>query len=228
MKFLYVSLLFISIHLFSQTIDDKKAPNSYIYDINLANSQNYRGIKIPVKKAFEVWKSSEFFKVSNTNAPIPAGVLSASVYWEDVPGLITNVSIEQGTTPETSKIAVNINNGKGKGNAVIAFKVDNQIYWSWHIWVTDNPVNGVNYQHGFESNFDDVLATITYMDRNLGAVSNRFLGNDWQKSSGLMYEWGRKDPFPPLVNKDSYFYELHGEVGNIKHPSIAPSNSIPL
>ena len=228
MKFLYVSLLFISIHLFSQTIDDKKAPNSYIYDINLANSQNYSGIKIPVKKAFEVWKSSEFFKVSNTNAPIPAGVLSASVYWEDVPGLITNVSIEQGTTPETSKIAVNINNGKGKGNAVIAFKVDNQIYWSWHIWVTDNPVNGVNYQHGFESNFDDVLATITYMDRNLGAVSNHFLGSDWQKSTGLMYEWGRKDPFPPLVNKDSYFYELHGEVGNIKHPSISPSNSIPV
>lgn len=228
MKFKFIFLLFFTIQLFSQTVDHKKAPNSYIYDINLANFKNYSGIKIPVKKAFEIWKSSNFFKVSNTNTPIPSGVLSASLYWEDVPGLVTDVSVEQGSTPETSKIAVNINNGKGKGNAVIAFKVDNQIYWSWHIWVTDNPENGVNYQHGYESNFDDVPVQIKYMDRNLGAVSNHFLGNDWQKSTGLMYEWGRKDPFPPLVNKDAHFYELNGSVGNLKHPTISPANTIPV
>lgn len=228
MKFTPLLFLFFSISFFSQTVDHKKAPNSYIYDINLANSLNYSGLKIPVKKAFEIWKTSDFFKVSSSNTPIPTGSLSASVYWEDVPGLIADVSVEYGSTLEESKIAVNINNGKGKGNAVIAFKVDNQIYWSWHIWVTDNPENGVNYQHGFESNFDDAPVAIIYMDRNLGAVSNHFLGNNWQRSTGLMYEWGRKDPFPTLVNKDAHFYELNGEVGNLKHPAISPANTIPV
>lgn len=142
--------------------------------------------------------------------------------------LISSVKIEQAANPADSKIAVYINNGKGKGNAVVAFKVNGEVFWSWHVWVTDNPENGVVYQHGYETNFDDVPATIQYMDRNLGAVSNHFIGNNWQKSSGMMYEWGRKDPFPPLVNKDQHFYELNGEVGNLKHPSIAPNNTIPV
>ena len=228
MKLSVVLLLLFAVFIPAQTIDHKKAPNTYIYDIDLANSQNYSGIKIPVRKAYEMWQSSNFLKVANTNSAIPTGVLSASVYWEDVPGLISEVSIEQGNVPQESKIAVHINNGKGKGNAVIAFKVDDQTYWSWHIWVTDDPENGVNYQHGFESNFDDVPATIAYMDRNLGAISNNFVGDNWQRSTGLMYEWGRKDPFPPLVNKDAFFYELNGEVGNLKHPSVSPSNTLPV
>lgn len=228
MKIQNLFFLLFSFCISAQNIDYKKAPNTYIYDINLANTQNYAGLKIPVKKAYEMWKNSEFLKVQNISAPIPNGNLSASIYWEDVPGLISSVTLENGNTPENSKIAVNINNGKGKGNAVVAFKVNNQIYWSWHIWITDDPTNGVVYQHGFETDFDDAPVQIKYMDRNLGAVSQSFLENDWQKSTGLMYEWGRKDPFPPLVNKDAYFYELNGEVGNLKHPSIAPTNTFPV
>ena len=66
------------------------------------------------------------------------------------------------------------------------------------------------------------------MDRNLGAVSKSFLGNQWQKSGGLMYEWGRKDPFPPLVYKDADFYEISGEVGVLKHRQIDAVNTIPV
>ena len=66
------------------------------------------------------------------------------------------------------------------------------------------------------------------MDRNLGATSKSFLDDQWQKSGGLMYEWGRKDPFPPLVYKDSNFYEITGEVGVLKHKQIDPVNTIPV
>lgn len=214
--------------MFSQSANYAKAPNSYIYDINLAHSQNYGGIEIPVKKAYQMWANYEYLKTNAVPTPIPAGSQSATLYWEDVPGLIQNVSIVASGNAEDSKIKVEINNAKGKGNAVVAFKVNGTIYWSWHIWVTDNPENGVVYSQGFETDSQGQPTTIQYMDRNLGAVSNNFIGNDWQKSGGLMYEWGRKDPFPPLVYKDSYFYDISGEVGVLKHKKVDPVNTIPV
>ncbi len=69
-----------------------------------------------------------------------------------------------------------------EGNAVVAAK-DNKgkILWSWHIWMTDRPQE----QHYNNSN-------VVMLDRNLGAVSSTpgHIG-----ALGLMYQWGRKDPF---------------------------------
>lgn len=212
----------------SQTQNYSKAPNSYIYDLELAKSHNYGGIEIPVKKAYEMWANYEYLKTNGISTPIPAGIQTASLYWEDVPGLIENISIIPSADPSSSKLKVEVNKGRGKGNAVIAFKVNGTIYWSWHVWVTDNPSNGVIYNQGYETDIDGKPINIEYMDRNLGAVANSFLGNGWQKSGGLMYEWGRKDPFPPLVYKDSQFYEISGEVGVLKHKQIDPVNTIPV
>lgn len=224
---LFVFCFFANL-LYAQTSNEAKAPNSYIYDIGLAESNNYGGIEIPVSKAYKMWASYEYLKTNGLPTPIPAGTQSASLYWEDVPGLIRNVTIVPGADPSSAKLKVEINKGKGKGNAVVAFKVNGTIYWSWHIWVTDNPENGVFYQQGTETDVDGNLINIQYMDRNLGATSNGFLDNQWQKSGGLMYEWGRKDPFPPLVYKDAYFYEISGEVGVLKHREIDAINTIPV
>lgn len=214
--------------LSAQTTNEAKAPNSYIFDIGLAESNNYGGLEIPVSKAYKMWTGYEYLKSNGQSNPIPAGVQSASLYWEDVPGLVENVNIISNGDPSKSKIKVEINKGKGKGNAVIAFKVNGTIYWSWHVWVTDNPENGVAYTQGFETDINLKPITVQYMDRNLGATTDSFLGDQWQKSGGLMYEWGRKDPFPPLVYKDSYFYEISGEVGVLKHKQIDPVNAIPV
>lgn len=76
-----------------------------------------------------------------------------------------------------------------KGNAVIAAKgADGNILWSWHIWFTDRPNEHVS------SNGAGIM-----MDRNLGAVSKV---KDDPGSSGLMYQWGRKDPFPERSSLD--------------------------
>ena len=69
-----------------------------------------------------------------------------------------------------------------EGNALIAAKdADGNILWSWHIWLTDQPE-----VHKY---FND---SGSMMDRNLGATSTT-PGDIC--SLGLLYQWGRKDPF---------------------------------
>ena len=69
-----------------------------------------------------------------------------------------------------------------EGNLVIAAKNSRgTILWSWHIWVTDRMTKQV-----YNNNAGDV------MPRNLGALSGK-AGE--AGSSGLLYQWGRKDPF---------------------------------
>lgn len=72
------------------------------------------------------------------------------------------------------------------GNTIIAlYDPDGKIVWSWHIWCsTVDPMTPNHYARGT----DWKLA-----NRNLGALSNEE-GN--VESYGLMYQWGRKDPFP--------------------------------
>lgn len=68
-----------------------------------------------------------------------------------------------------------------EGNAVVAYTNEaGEILWSWHIWCTDKPA-------------DQSWNANTWLDRNLGAVTA--VSGD-VGSYGLMYQWGRKDPFP--------------------------------
>ncbi|MGG5209498.1 T9SS type A sorting domain-containing protein [Chryseobacterium sp. MIQD13] len=209
------------------TIDWTLAPNSYIFtgkdDLN--PTLDVEGIKIPVKKAFAVWKDDRD-PVLSFNTPVPSGSqLSAYVYWEDVSGIIKSddaYKLNLEGSGEDVKILVPVNKAKGEGNAVIALHAgtngnsNDPIYWTWHIWVTDDPrTNGATYNQGYEKNKNGVnaFANWKWMDRNLGATNAQFLGNDWNKSAGLMYQWGRKDAIPPMTYKDGTKYEIHGEIG---------------
>lgn len=119
----------------------------------------------------------------NSSDPVGA-VASAEVIWEsfgtdelpEIGDLIASVSYSNGrigfTTAETFR----------EGNAVIAAKdASGNILWSWHIWMTDEPDEQVYYN-----------GAGTMMDRNLGATSATpgDVG-----ALGLLYQWGRKDPF---------------------------------
>ena len=77
------------------------------------------------------------------------------------------------------------------GNALIAAKdASGTILWSWHIWLPASPVTDVE-----DANF----TTKHTMSRNLGAlVDATFDAPTPVESFGLLYEWGRKDPFPGL------------------------------
>ena len=121
--------------------------------------------------------------IGNTDGTI-GNVKSVEVLWEsfgtdtapNVGDLVTSVSYKNGyirfSTPETFR----------EGNAVIAAKNSKGvILWSWHIWLTDKPADQVYYNNAG-----------TMMDRNLGATSATpgDVG-----ALGLLYQWGRKDPF---------------------------------
>lgn len=197
-----------------------RAPNSYIFDVNFAKSNGYSGLKIPVKKAFEIWSNPNW----HLNDPLPSnGTLSAYLYWEDTHDLIRQVQVETAGSAAESKINVQVNPMKGKGNALISLhwgnsgSQDDPIIWSWHVWVTDDPSDGVSYGQGMETDLHGNLFTPKFMDRNLGATHNEIVGNNWDKTIGLMYQWGRKDPIPPMLTKDFSFYELNGLVGNMRN-----------
>jgi hypothetical protein len=196
--------------------DWTKAPNSYIFTgkDEKHNNANVDGLYIPVKKAYEMWaKGGDFMKDDNGNyTKIPeGGTATAGLYWEDEPGLIKSVALEG--AGENAKIRIMVNKIK-EGNAVISYKVNNQIYWTWHIWVTDDPrTNGSTYHHDFEKDKEGIPVTNwKWMDRNLGATNANFVGNDWHKSAGLQYQWGRKDPFPAFGLKDLSLYSISGEI----------------
>ena len=123
------------------------------------------------------------FKAVKGNSGESVGnVASTEVLWESfgthntprVGDLVKDVSYKDGeiTFKATDK----------KGNAVIAAKdADGNILWSWHIWMTDQPQEQEYYNNAG-----------TMMDRNLGATSATpgDVG-----ALGLLYQWGRKDPF---------------------------------
>lgn len=73
------------------------------------------------------------------------------------------------------------------GNAVVAvFNDEGCIIWSWHIWICKdyNPLSTAMTIDG---------GSTVIMDRNLGALSPNPSN---PLSGGMMYQWGRKDPFP--------------------------------
>ena len=82
------------------------------------------------------------------------------------------------------------------GNFVIVAADDkDNILWSWHMWC----VEGYDYQ---ESAIDVAVYGDSYkiMDRNLGAFAAPTLASssgseDFEYAHGLIYQWGRKDPF---------------------------------
>lgn len=76
------------------------------------------------------------------------------------------------------------------GNAIIAAKNANgEILWSWHIWVPKDAISYITYGNKTSSKL--------MMSRNLGAlVDTPADGSAVDVTSlGLLYQWGRKDPF---------------------------------
>ena len=111
-------------------------------------------------------------------------VSTATVVWETfgTSTVPTRGDLVKGAMYKDGKVYFRTNTTFKEGNALIAVKdASGNVLWSWHIWMTDQPAEQVYFNN----------AGIV-MDRNLGATSAT--PGD-VKSLGLMYQWGRKDPF---------------------------------
>ena len=113
-----------------------------------------------------------------------SGVASASILWETFGTSVAPDLLEliDGVCYRDEYIAFQTADAFKEGNAVIAAKdADGNILWSWHIWLTDQP-----QEHVYKNDAG------TMMDRNLGATSAT---KGDVCAFGLLYQWGRKDPF---------------------------------
>ncbi|MBR1510745.1 MAG: hypothetical protein IJ623_08865 [Bacteroidales bacterium] len=150
--------------------------NSYI--VSAAGDYKFKAVKgnssialSGINKVDILWET-----VNTTTAPEVNSVIAAADY--DLQDGEDAVIVFK--TPATLK----------PGNALIAAKgAAGKILWSWHIWIPETVISTNTY--------GDIMGAVA-MDRNLGALVAATAGTSPVDvtSFGLLYQWGRKDPFP--------------------------------
>ena len=126
----------------------------------------------------------KFKTVKGNSSESVGSVASASILWETFGTSVAPVPTDliKACCYKDGYITFQTADTFKEGNAVIAAKdANHNILWSWHIWLTDEPEGQEYYNNAG-----------TMMDRNLGATSATpgDVG-----ALGLLYQWGRKDPF---------------------------------
>ena len=129
-------------------------------------------------------------KSSTDNSTLLTGDVITDVYYSD--GYITFTAVDY-------------------GNALIAAVANSEILWSWHIWVWPGYDEALNSQVYFRD-------AGTMMDRNLGAANAFPTGMyDWS-TFGLMYQWGRKDPF---FGRETTILALGPDISAVPVPEVS-------
>lgn len=117
------------------------------------------------------------FPACKGNTDVKAGATKYAVLWQDTEGLVSHVDPHDDA-------AIAMFAEEKEGNAVIAGLDDaDKVVWSWHFWVTKNAPKDVT------------VGGYTFMDRNVGALT---LDEKSDLSIGVVYQYGRKDPFPGI------------------------------
>ncbi|MFC4676508.1 BACON domain-containing protein [Dysgonomonas termitidis] len=132
---------------------------------------------------------------------------TAEVVWESDANAVSTVTVN-GSGPYGNIV---VSTGSAEGNGVVCIKKGGVILWSWHIWVTNyNPETGTYVSNGQ-----------TFMERNLGAMNNTpgDVG-----SLGLMYQWGRKDPFPGSASTTANTEPTYATVTKTQAPAGTSPN----
>lgn len=124
-----------------------------------------------------------------------------------------------------------------KGNALIGgYNKDGEIIWSWHIWCTDSEPDNVGnavvystYRWDKDGIYPDQPRVPGYavMSCNLGAMA--FTPKDDSKDGklatfGLLYQWGRKDPFPNMRPRNLPLYGFYPYCDNTNAASWTSAN----
>lgn len=136
-----------------------------------------------------------FKAVKGNSSALLEGVDHAEILWESagtsaelaVRSIISGVSYDS----ETGYICFQLPTTVKPGNAVIAaVDAGKKVLWSWHIWIPATTIPSVD-------NKLSVISGVDIMARNLGALNDPVSGTAPQDGAtfGLLYQWGRKDPF---------------------------------
>lgn len=164
-------------------------------------------LQIPVRRANEIYQDRicDRYGLLSVNGyyqkdSIPAAAVTgrewvAEVLWQDNSAAMVNIT---NGTIRTRTDYIKLRPTGVAGNCVIGLRrsSDKAIVWSWHLWITgyepttdyagDLEVGEVHQYTGWMKDNNKFI-----MDRNLGAAESEFGPDSW----GLLYQWGRKDPF---------------------------------
>ena len=174
--------------------------------------------------------------LSGTGANDALAPDNAFVLWQTATaeGTGTGLALTSAAWSKSGYVVFCTNSTTSEGNAVIAATKGNAVVWSWHIWKTaytpDPNVAATVHKFKVRNNTVESNAwvtaglftarTETVMTRNLGAEHNNpatATAGDG-KSGGLLYQWGRKDPFIGSIN-----FTLATDEKNKPFPTITAS-----
>lgn len=180
---------------------------------------------------YVVSKSGQYmFPAVKGNSSNSVGTISSvCVLWEtdNSSSAVSEGAIIESVGFKNNNIYFRTPDNLRSGNALIAAMNDSgNILWSWHIWVCDgyDPIASMQRYKG---------KTEYWMDRNVGALSAE---RGSALSYGLLYQWGRKDPFvgySSISSKDEIattgefrIVETDAEVGTVDYTIKNPTTFI--
>ena len=158
------------------------ANSGNIYTLGTANCYNAKVTNARYKIKTVKGNSSESVGAVASGSLLWAATTSSTAPTDDanVGNLVKNVRYSNGY--------IYFERGGSQSNFVVAAKdASDNILWSWLIW-------GANA--GFED--VDMVGGAKMMDRNIGSFGTNVEGTS---VIGLLYQYGRKDPFPGRVAK---------------------------
>ncbi len=135
-----------------------------------------------------LYKSGDYFfdgtikgngkRTEGITAPLGIPVSGVKLVWETSIGMINNLSFDG--------INIHFNFNGTAGNALIAATDENDdIIWSWHLWAPSEKIKTIESKNGYQ---------VTNL--NIGALKSELSGSQNADIYGLLFQWGRKDPFP--------------------------------
>lgn len=148
--------------------------------------------------------------------PVPPEIQpdGAMLVWQSVKGSISRVELLKTDNADIIRFEVK----EADGNALIAATEGDRIVWSWHIWMPKEEISSVRTATGYD-----------VMNLNLGAMTNT-PGDP--SSYGMLYQWGRKDPFPAAatltgttLTVGAPLYDMDGNSVKIANSSWTDNNS---
>lgn len=168
-------------------------------------------------------EGSDFFFDATVcgNGKAVSGVVSADLSKADHAVLIwQSGEMIKSLGLEEGKVRFSVN-PSALGNALLGIvDKEGEILWSWHIWRPAEKAVAVG--------------DLGFMNLNLGAIrADAHAALDLPSTYGLMYQWGRKDPFPgsPVVTGDTntqpcVVYDAQGNPVAIGHDYTSVAQSI--
>ncbi|MDR2129901.1 MAG: DUF4906 domain-containing protein [Odoribacteraceae bacterium] len=216
--------------------------NSYIIN-PLASNQATYGVPV-IERVNNFWNRTNQTGIAITTTT----EWVAEVIWQDKPSRLINFCTSNGVvTPDNTSFE---GTGDGRfyfqpvqgaaGNVLIGVRKKGEAtyLWSWHLWITDYnpdeapsswqadkfayPVPGDGQVHHYTGGpWANVYNNKFIMDRDLGAASaDRTQGI--ANTRGMLYQFGRKDPFP-TTNSDFApvtLYDINGQNGKTGNAAI--------